>query len=467
MPRFRIPYNAEAFFAGPSPASGYHFISLDAGVLNNDFTDVTDNINLISVLNRIQSVSFDISTPKTDVKGFGNYGSIRRYQSEPPIATVTFDYLQMGVRNEDKLGLYVNFPKVNSSGQLSSEVFTENYNVFLLSGFYTSSLNKNTNRSLGWPLDYRDNKNLFLAINKGDNLDFNARTTGAPLQNCDVFAFGNCYLDSYQARGSVGDFPRVTCQYTAENVVFYTSGSGIANPALNPQTYTKDETVKCVIPNGYSSGYVSVLEPGDISINITSFPLTTGVSALKGTGIARAANPSIYNLGIAYTGIQIQNYDLSFQLNRRPINSLTHILPLNRKVVFPVKCNVGMQIIVHDYVSGSIENIFRNEENYDLSIIIRNPSRAAIQGIAVRYDLKKAVLDSMSYDTSIGANKVLNLSFSTELSPTDYSKGLFISGLYNTNEFQNNTSVLLQEDGFRILQEDGSLILLEQNTFQV
>jgi len=464
MPRFRIPYSAEALFVGPSPATGYNFLDYNSN-LNNNYTSGVNNINLITHLNRVQNVSFDIITPKTDVKSFGKYGSVRSYAAETPTVSLNFEYLQVGVRNEDKIGLYVNFPKQTYQG-LSDPVFPDNYNVFLLSGFYTSSTNR-SNRAYNWPFDYRDSRNFFLSVAKNEGQDYNARTSGANVQDSNVFAFGNCYLNSYKARGAVGDFPRVSCSYTAENCVMYTSGSGISSPAVDPQTFSQYSSVKCVLPNGYDSGIVSALLPGDISINVTSFPIITGVSALKGTGNAMTANQSIYNLGISYTGIEIENYDLTLEMPRRAVKSLTHILPINRKMIFPVKCNLNLQIVVHDYVSGSVENIFKSEENYDVSVIIVNPYSASLQGTAIRYDLKKAVLNSLSYQTSIGANKILNLAFSTELSPDDFSRGLFISGLYNSNQLLSSIGGLQQENSFYILQEDGNRILIEDNNFQI
>ena len=464
MPRYRIPYNAQALFVGPSPASGYHFLNY-SGNFNNDYNTTTENINLISNLNRIQSVSFDVSAPKQEVKAFGNYGTVRRYQSEPPSVNLSFEYLIVGVRNEDKLGLYVNFPKQTSLG-LGDPIFPDNYNVFLLSGFSTSSLGR-SDRAYGYPLDYRDSKNFFLAVNSSEGKDFNARTTGESPQSCNVFGFGNCYLNSYRSRGSIGDFARASCDYIAENLVFYTSGVQMDTPALNPQTYQRHSDAKCSLTNGYDSGTVSALIPGDITIDIVSYPIVTGALALNGTGNARTANSSIYNWGVAYTGIQIESYDLSLELPRRAVKSITHRLPLNRKVTFPIKCSLGLQVLVHDYVSGSIENIFKSEENYDISVIIRNPASASTQGIAIRYDLKKATLDSLSYGTSIGNNKTLNLNLSTELSPSDFTKGLFISGLYNYNQILSSTKALIQENGFYILNEDGSLILTEKNDYQV
>lgn len=461
MPRFRIGYNAQALFAGPSPASGYYFLSTVDKSINNSF--LSSNINLISYINRVQNVSFQIEAPKTKIQQVGFAGNIRDYTSEPPTVNVSFEYIQNGVRNEDKLGLYVNFPSQESSiyGQ---PIFPNNTGVFLLSGFYTSSMGRSS-RAYGYPLDYRDSRNLFLTINKNEGRDFNSISSGVNTEDCNVIGFGNCYLTSYRAKASVGDFPRVSVNYIGDNVRFYTSGSGFFSPALNVTDYTPFEDTKCIIPNNFEDELVTALLPGDITMNITAYPQTTGINVLYGTGYIGNTKDNVYQFGVNHTGIQIQNYDLTIDLQRKPVKNLIYKLPLNRKLIFPCEARLNFQAIVHDYISGSLETIFNNEEEYDVSISIRNPTFALTGGVAVKYDVLKAKLENISYDTSIGANKTINVSLVTQMSPHDLSRGLFISGLYNTRQNISSSSRLLKENGEYILLEDSSFILLEDNTY--
>lgn len=454
MPRYRIPYNAEALFVGPSPESGFHFLSRSGIVTQQP----NGNINLISHINRVQNFAFDVNTQPTDVVGFGHHGVIRSYKTEHPTVSFSFDYIQMGVRNEDKIGLYVNFPYPDGT-----PIFRDNYQVFLLSGLYTSSLEK-SNRGYGWPLAYRDCKNFFLTVAKEPIVDFNSKISGSSPTSCDVFGFGNCYLTNYSSRASVGSFPVASCSYEAGNLLFYSSGSGITNPSLNYANYTQFNNW-CVIPNNYESGYVSALLPGDINVSITAYPIQPQVSTLQGTGQDTSSNPHLFNWGINYTGIQLQSYSLSMDIPRRPVRSLLYKIPINKKVLFPIRARLDLNAIVHGYISGSIAELFKNEEEYDISISIRNPSYSTTGGVAIRYDFKKLKLESYNYNTSIGDNKVFSVSLSTDLSPSNLDKGLFISGLYNTSEITRETNYLLQENSFRILQEDGSCILINDDTF--
>lgn len=454
MPRYRIPYNAEALFVGPSPPSGYHFLSRSGFQLQNP----NGNINLVTHINRVQNFSFSVLTEPTEIQTFGNYGNLKTYKTEHPKVNFNFEYLSMGVRNEDKLGLYVNFPYPDGT-----PIFQNNYQVFLLSGLYTSSMDK-SDRAYGWPLAYRDSKNFFLAVGKEGVVDFNNKTSGQSPTGCDVLAFGNCYLTSYSANGAVGDFPRVTCSYEADNLMFYSSGSGFVNPSLNPTTYTQFNNW-CVIPNNYESGYVSALLPSDISLTVTPYPIQSTVSVLQGTGQSTSSNPHIFNWAINYTGIQIQNYNLSISLPRREVKNILYKIPLNRKLIFPVKTTLSFDAIVHDYISGSIANLFKSEEEYDISIVINNPTYAITGGTAIRYDFKKLKLEKYSFNTAIGSNKMFSVDFSNDLSPSDLSKGLFISGLYNTTEITTQKDCLLQENGFLILQEDGSCIFPVDDIF--
>lgn len=459
MPKFRIPYNAEALFVGPSPASGYNFLS------SQGRTNVSNgNINLISYLNRVQDVSFEITSPKTNVKAFGKYGHLKTYQTKNSTVNLSFSYLQIGVRNEDKLGLYVNFPKPETSYS-GAPIFSNNDQVFLLSGFYTSSQER-SDRALGWPLAYRDNKNIFLAINKTDGNDFNNYSTGSPPNTgSNVFAFGNCYLTSYKTEASINSLPTVSVNYIADNLVFYSSGSGMQNPSLAPDG--TQYTSICSLPNNYENKKVTALVPSDISLDITSYPSQSSISSLQGTGVASSLNSDIFNHGISYTGIQIQGYSISFDLPRKTIENLIYKIPQNRKLLFPIKANISLNAIVNSFNTGNIYNLFRYEEDYDLNIKISNPTWSRGTGVAVHYKIKKAKLESNSYSSSIGENQSYQINLSTELSPSDLSRGLFISGQYNTDESVSSSGFLLQENGFRILQEDNSGIIIDNSSFLV
>lgn len=458
MPRYRIPYSANALFAGPAPATGFHYIT------SSGFSPSPDgSFNLISYLNRVQNVSFEVSSPKTDVKSFGKYGSLRTYQTEPSTVNLNFEYLQIGVRNEDKLGLYVNFPKPESSSS-GAPIFSDNDQVFLLSGFYTSDMSR-SDRAYGWPLLYRDCRNLFFAISTEEGKDFNSINSSINNNLPSVFAFGNCYMTSYKAEASVGDFPKANVNYICDNLVFYSSGSGILNPSLSTSG-TKSTNI-CNVPNNYENKQVAALTYGDILVDITSYPIQQSVSALQGTGTQQTQNQDITNFGISYTGIQLQSYSISIDLPRRPVKSLTYTIPKNRKLTFPIKASVSFNAIVNTLNTGDIYNIFRLEDEYDINIKIANPLWDNLTGTAVYYKIKRAKLLSHSYSESIGENLTCQVNMMTEMTPSDLSRGLFISGQYNTIESTNTAGYLLQENGFRILQEDNSRIVVLDDTFLV
>lgn len=449
MPRFRIPFNAEAVFIGPAHATGYHFITRD-GELNNNFSDI-NNINLVTHLNRVQSFNYSQENQLTPVPAFGKKGTIKRYASSPARITFSFDYLQYGVRNEDKLGFYVNYPNMQSPNS-GDPIYPNNYNVFLLNGFHSNSDARQTNANQ-WPMEYRDCKNLFLSVGSGVGLDFNSETTSTAVKRGHVLGFGNCYLSSYNARAAVGDFPKAQVSFVAENLSQYSENTGQTIPAISPKTFTPLTGRYFNIPNNYDYSNVSVLLPGDISFDFSGY---SQVNAPILSGIANYGAPtSVNNLSFNFNNLQIINYDINIDLPRKATNSLNYKVPINRKVSFPVYANLNLRVIVNDYIMGSSRELFNNEQDYDLTIRLKNPITAPVQGDGIRYDFRKAKLINYNFESAIGDNKVASFTFSTELSPSDLTKGLFISGLYNTE--------VTQQSGY-ILMEDGSKILFENST---
>lgn len=459
MPRFRIPYNAEAVFVGPAHATGYHFIAPD-GTLSNDDTD-PNNYNLVSRINRVQSFSYTQQNNLFSNPVFGKIGSIKRYQSSPPNVTFSLEYLQMGVRNEDKLGFYVNYPDYSLSNS-GNPIYPNNYEVFLLNGFYSNS-DARMNNSLQWPMDYRDCRNVFLGISKNPDKDYNNKVFGEVVVNSDVIGFGNCYLTSYSCRAAVGDFPTASVSFVAENTVNYSGNSGQSIPSINPRTFTQNTGIKFSIPNNYEDSDVSVLLPGDIILSFSGYqspraPILSGITSY-------GPSQEVQNSCLNFSNLQAINYEINIDLPRANVFSLNHKTAINRKVQFPVYADLTVRAIVNDYKDGSINNSYINEQDFDVSIRLKNPVNAPIQSDGIRYDFKKAKLLGYNFETSIGDNKVISFNFNAEMSPHDLSKGLFISGLYNMDVTYRESGYLVTHLGERIVHETSGGIYSEDQYF--
>lgn len=466
MSRIRNIYQVENVFTGPSPGSGMHFLNV-SGVFNNQVSDLNgQNFNLIKPLARIQSVSYEISRENFDILQLGQRGIKHRLPINSPTINLNFDYIQFGVINELRCGLYANYSQ--NYVPFSGEPYFSGFSQSLIKGFVTRSLQR-SNNDLMYPYDYRDKRNIFVAIGREGN-DLN-RQTGV-YQEIDVnasgysvYGFGNCYLSSYKCQASVSDFPKASISYVCENMVFYLSGSGAEIPALQPINALPYSGIKFAIPSSFQgTGSLSTLRPGDITFSITSLPQITGDTAVYrgGTGISRSAYSDVFNLGVDVSDYKIQNYSIDLTLPREPLNSLGYRLPIDRKVKFPVFANLNLSAVIGEGQSGSfIDNLNKNDD-YNITIKLRNPSNKGIPPgqVAIQYDLLRAKLGSLSFESNIGSNKTVNLSFITELDVDDLTKGLFVSGLLNVDTSSIFPSYLLKEDGGFLLKEDGGRILL-------
>ena len=239
MARENVIYNCQALYVGPAPETEYNFLNYGGGAPTNDHTDLHTKINRLHSVDRIQSISYEISIPHTDINQLNKRGIVDRPIINPPTVNLNFDYLLCGTKNEARLGLNVNYPLFNFPFD-GAPYYSNNSSVSLLSGFFEPNKNAKTRR---WWQDfpensYRDCKNIYVAVNpEGNDIDqsyYKEDFTQADLYqgiddnapNYHVISFGNCYLNSYSTRGAVGTVPGASVSYTAYNVNFDSSGSG-------------------------------------------------------------------------------------------------------------------------------------------------------------------------------------------------------------------------------------------------
>lgn len=456
MSHNRIIYQNEGLFVGPAPSTGYSFMNLQ-GELSNDGL-----FNLVFPLHRIQSVDYGVSASYTELQVLGKNAVLNRPQIQPPEANLSFDYIQNGVINELRMGFYSNY-FIDFGIRSGEAYYPDNFNVFFLSGFTTEDLNGTEANDLHWPLQYRDRRNIYLATER-EGYDLNIPTRYEPqhpnANNLSVAGFGNCYITNYSVRAAVGDFPRASVSYVGENMKFYSSGSGLQNPAVDSKSGNLVSNRLFTIPNFQSGSYgVSALLPGQIQVDITSSPCLTGVNAVDGTGYSRGSYPQTNlfdNLGAKFSDIKIQNYQIDIPLPRKNLRSIGYKYPLNRVIEYPLTYNFSMSCIVGDYQTGDFTQFMRQNDDYNVTIKLYNPPKASNTGIGIRYDMLRAKLENIRYKEGVGdVFKIADLRFKGDIDPDDLSKGFFMSGRSNIPDVTIK-GFLLQEDGVSyVLQEDG------------
>ena len=382
MARNRIIYQSEAVYAGPAPATGYHYGTYTPGIGGN--SNVPDqNRNLVQQLQRIQTANYSFTVDRTDVNQFGQLAAIDRVILTNPTVSLDFSYINSNLSNENDLGFTI------ASGANDSTVSA-------ISGF----LNKTS-----------DERNYFIRTTP-EGTDAVGFTDGS-IANNGVIGIGNAFLTSYSTEGSVGNFPTTTINVEGLNMNFQNGISGNFVPAVNPvngqalQNYY--QLAQAVENVGIGSGSaISALRPGDITLSLFN-TLASGVDV---------------------DTMNIQSYTLSFDLGRTPIQRLGNKFAFTREIDFPLTVPLSVDAQVTTMNAGNLANLVIDDSaKYNPAITIKSPSDSTLT--MAKYILKGAKLDSQEYSSDIGSNKSVTLTFSAQVGgPQDTANGLFINGQF-------------------------------------
>jgi hypothetical protein len=382
MARNRIIYQSEAVYAGPAPATGYHYGTFTPGIGGNSNVPNSSN-SLVKQLQRIQTANYSFTVDRTDVNQFGQLAAIDRVILTNPTVSLDFSYINSNLSNENILGFTI------ASGSSDSTVSA-------ISGF----LNKTS-----------DERNYFIRTTPEgtDTVGFTDSSSG----NNGVIGIGNAFLTSYSTEGSVGNFPTTTINVEGLNMNFQNGISGNFVPAVNPENgsaltnyYQLAQAVQNV---GIGSGSaISALRPGDITLSLSN-TLASGVDV---------------------NTMNIQSYTLSFDLGRTPIQRLGNKFAFTREIDFPLTVTLSVDAQVTTMNAGNLANLVVDDSaTYNPSITIKSPSDSTLT--MAKFILKGAKLDSQEYSSDIGSNKSVTLTFSAQVGgPQDTTNGLFINGQF-------------------------------------
>jgi len=343
----------------------------------NHFTDQQlESGTLVKQLHRVQSANYSFNIARQDVNQFGELAAIDRVILESPTVSLDFSYLLNSLANEEELG----FAPLDGSSSCISGI-----------------LNKT-----------QDERNYFIrTVSEGTD----ALGVGSGLANQSVIGIGNGFISSYSTEGSVGNFPTVTVNVEALNMAFDAGVTGNHIPAVDPTNGAKLTGIKYALSNAVSSigaAGVSALRPGDITLELGEFE-------------------SDNNAGTKINDAKIQSYTLSFDLAREPLQKLGSKFAFAREITFPVTVTLSVDALLGDLTTGNLSDIVTADKNYDMSVTLRNPTDSTV---AAKYTLKRAKLDSQEFSSSIGDNKSVTLTFSSQIGgPNQTDRGLFMSGV--------------------------------------
>jgi hypothetical protein len=375
MARNRTIYNVLALYASQ--------------VTGTNVTGTQTATGDILQLSRVQSFDEDFTRNFTDVNQYGNLSAIDRVEVEAPDVTASFSYFLTDGRNEKLLGF-----TVAASGET------------VLSTCISGILNKNT-----------DEKNYYLAIVEegNDAANYTLAKTG-------VIGIGNGFITSYSVNAAVGEIPSADVEVEALNVRVYTGVNNQPVPAINPINGSSS-TALFRLPQAKSITGVALanaLQPGDITLRLSR---------------ATAGSLNSGALGFDEEDLKVQDFTLSFDLARTPLQKLGNRFAFSREIDFPVTATLEVNAEVGDLKSGNLAELLCNNPDQDFVIDMKKPGCAADKPSAMIYQFRGAKLVSQSFSSAIGDNATASMTYEVQLgSPQQTDRGIFISGSFDSTK---------------------------------
>jgi|694.fasta_scaffold04343_25 hypothetical protein len=369
MPRNRTIYNVLALYASQVPASG-----------------MQTGINTVRQLGRVQSFDEDFSRNFTDVNQFGNLASIDRIETEAPTVNASMSYYLTDGLNERLLGL-----TAATTGSAS--------NSSCISGLLTKTT---------------DEKNYYLLIADEGN-----DAAGYTNARSGVIAVGNAYITSYSVNAAIGDIPTATVDLEALNVRIYSNLGdasatlrGTPSPAVDPINGQLLTGSRFRLPQASAVTGVNIptaLLPGDITFT------PTGI------------------LGFDNTDLKVQDFTLTVDLARTPLQRMGSRFAFSREIDFPVTATLEMNAEVGDIQgTGDLSSLLCDQNLNNFTITMRRQACGGTGTAALTYEFKGAKLTSQSFSSAIGDNATMSATFEVQVgSAQQTDRGIFISGSYD------------------------------------
>lgn len=342
-------------------------------------------------LSRVQSANYNFNIARQDVNQYGELARIDSIVLESPTVAFDMSYYLTDGQNESALGF-----SVATGGAAASQ--------------FPSGMLAETS-----------GKNIYI-VTSSEGSDLNSITGTNRLSGRNCIGIGNAYLSDYAVEFAVGAIPTATVSFEGANMNAFTF---VANNSGNIVGINQElgtalaGGVRLKDPSSFTgTTIINALRPGDITFNF---------GTLSGSGL-------ISQLG-GGDGAHIQSASLSIPLSRTPIERLGSKFAFSRSVDFPVVATLTINGVQNQMPSGSGDLIGLLESNPKSDIVIRvkNPSNASG---AVAYTIKRAQLDSVSMSSSIGSNKTVDLTFTTQIGGVnDTANGIQMSGSFATAAF--------------------------------
>jgi len=394
MARNRVIYQSEALFINQDAAysGGYNQIE------------------------RVQSANYSYTINRQDINQYGQLGKLDSIIIDAPTVSADISYYLTDGFTERALGFFVSNLADTGDGS-DSHVTSGSF----ISGHCADSSGRNL---------------IITTSPEGMDADLPTRSLtgsfGVPPPRTTTIGIGNCYLSDYSLDLSVGAIPTVSVSFDALNInsqeviTGATSGWALNSPAINPINGAKlvSNQVLPVAVTGYTGAdggnSIAALRPGDIVVNISTFS-GSGIANIGGTGVDGSVD---YDANAAH----IQSASLSIPLSRSPLERLGSNNAYARSIDFPIVSTLSVSAILNEVESYNLTTALEDENEKDITLTLNDGADPPVP--AMIYTLKGCSFDSESFTSSIGANKSVDMTFTTSVGgPSDTNHGIFVSGI--------------------------------------
>jgi hypothetical protein len=137
------------------------------------------------------------------------------------------------------------------------------------------------------------------------------------------------------------------------------------------------------------------------------------------------------------------------------MNSIGYKAPASRRINFPVPINLSLSAMVGDESVAKLIDQVKQDDKYNITLKMKD--RFSDEYI-VRYDFRKAALQSYDYSSSIEQDRRLNINFKLNVTPDDLTEGFFVSGQL-TNIYNADLLLLEDDSGFINTENDNQIFL--------
>jgi hypothetical protein len=370
-------------------------------------SDLIDDGDLKEI-NRVQDMSYNLEVSRTDVNEFGQLAALSREVTEPPTVGLDFSYYLTDGTQEADLGFNIN------SG----------------SNFQLSGAIPMTKQLLDGSNDFDELNYYVVTVPEGEDVHGQNPVSAA---DHGVIGIGNGFITSYGITAAVGELASASVSVEASNIMFKNGlNAAFDNPAIDT-----DSSTGARLPNKVnftnvtsSDGDISVggeelfaIRPGDISIDFDAKGYFNTNEAGK-LSVGGAVLPGV-NETKSQSAIHVQNISLDVPVGRSPLNRLGSLYPFKRKVDFPVNMTLSVSALMTEFSDGSLDGLLcGSEQKRDIAIVLN--TRCG-KNNALVYLMKNAILDTQSFSASIGDNKTVDLTFSSQVGgANDSENGIFL-----------------------------------------